>query len=644
MKSTAILLGLILFTSTTLVSGDDTQALQNTLSSLCQLNKEGKFASCCSSYSNGTSVTLEPSDARDCFISSLWSPSGSTLIALLIEQRDLTVLESGVFDGLNSLNWLSLNSNSLNSLPSDVFHGLNNLYTLDLHSNRLNSLPSDVFHGLNNLGNLHLHYNSLNSLPSDVFHGLNNLGNLHLHYNRLNSLPSGVFDGLGNLAYLDLKHNSLTSLHSNVFDGLDSLSTLALDFNRLDSLNDTLFANLTNLVDLEINGNALTSLPSDLFKNNINLWSLSFDNNKLTTIPDGLFSQLTSLSSLRLGSNSLTFVDMGAITPSYLDLQFNYLVSFRQSDEVVKSTTTEMSIYLDFNCLVQSQIPSYVSPFVEVTFYSNQDNCLKGTCKRNTLREHGCFMCSGDGADNNCETCVDGYVRYAGECVKCLSTEQCPFNNTNEIFCIDNNDLSHCNVAGATNCSDGVCSACGNGIVEGREECDQSLGCDNNTCYCLPEHPLNSNTHTCTYCGNGVLEGTEECEIGGAGCQGCVCMKGWYSKHSTDCESHCGDGNLTSDKECDSSLGCDNNTCYCLPEYPFDSNTHTCAYCGNGIVEGTEECDGTEHCGTECKCEQGYAVSESTPGVCVSKKTSSASQTPLLAMTLILAVVIVLFI
>ena len=58
------------------VLGDDTQALQDMLSSLCSLNNEGKFGSCCESY-DISSVTLDSSPARNCFISSLSSTSGS---------------------------------------------------------------------------------------------------------------------------------------------------------------------------------------------------------------------------------------------------------------------------------------------------------------------------------------------------------------------------------------------------------------------------------------------------------------------------------------------------------------------------------------------------------------------------------------
>ena len=61
------------------VSGDDTQALRDTISSLCSLNKVGQFASCCGSYDNGASITLESSPARNCFFANLKSTTGSVV-------------------------------------------------------------------------------------------------------------------------------------------------------------------------------------------------------------------------------------------------------------------------------------------------------------------------------------------------------------------------------------------------------------------------------------------------------------------------------------------------------------------------------------------------------------------------------------
>ena len=66
------------------VEGDDTQALRDTISSLCSLNSVGQFASCCASYDNGANITLEDSTARTCFIYDLKSTTGSVLTSLFV--------------------------------------------------------------------------------------------------------------------------------------------------------------------------------------------------------------------------------------------------------------------------------------------------------------------------------------------------------------------------------------------------------------------------------------------------------------------------------------------------------------------------------------------------------------------------------
>ena len=148
--------------------------------------------------------------------------------------------------------------------------------------------------------------------------------------------------------------------------------------------------------------------------------------------------------------------------------------------------------------------------------------------------------------------------------------EKCPFNNSAEVYCVDDDDLTHCDVPNSVNCSDHICV-----------------------------------DWDCVY--GDFASTTKECDLGGAGCRGCVCMKGWYSNHSHDCESHCGDGNLTSDKECDGGGdGCDNETCHCLEWWKGVGAVSCDGVCGDGHVVGKEECDGGDGCGEgNCRCGSG---------------------------------------
>ena len=148
----------------------------------------------------------------------------------------------------------------------------------------------------------------------------------------------------------------------------------------------------------------------------------------------------------------------------------------------------------------------YESEHVIIDIGENQGRCSEWTCTNEALRQTGCTSCVG----GVCIRCADKHIRYDGRCVECLTIEDCVFNNSGEIYCIDGDDLSHCAGENASGCSEHVCLYGG--------------------------------------CGNGVVEEGEECEIGGTGCRGCACMSGWYSNHTNDCYSECWDGNLTNDE------------------------------------------------------------------------------------------------
>ena len=114
------------------VCGDDTQALRDTVSSLCSLNKVGHFASCCGSYDNGASITLEDTPARSCFINSLASTSGSVLTSLFVICFIFVLFL--LFDDCHCFSSFSIfrdfQKRGLSVLGKDVFSSLTNLQYL----------------------------------------------------------------------------------------------------------------------------------------------------------------------------------------------------------------------------------------------------------------------------------------------------------------------------------------------------------------------------------------------------------------------------------------------------------------------------------------------------------------------------------
>ena len=79
-----MIVGVIVLMMVIVVSADDTQALRDTVSSLCSLNKAGQFHSCCLKH-DINSLSLASSPARVCFINGLSSSGGSVLTSLFVD-------------------------------------------------------------------------------------------------------------------------------------------------------------------------------------------------------------------------------------------------------------------------------------------------------------------------------------------------------------------------------------------------------------------------------------------------------------------------------------------------------------------------------------------------------------------------------
>ncbi|MDC0675873.1 DUF4215 domain-containing protein [Nannocystis radixulma] len=136
-----------------------------------------------------------------------------------------------------------------------------------------------------------------------------------------------------------------------------------------------------------------------------------------------------------------------------------------------------------------------------------------------------------------------------------------------------------------TSTTDGM-AVCGDGIVEGDEQCDDGNEVDGDSCKnnCTPGE----------LCGNGMLDPGEECDDGNK-----VALDDCENNCTeTEVSPSCGDGVVDGDDECDD--GNTDNT---------DACTNACknAECGDGLVQaGVEECDDandvdTDDCVSSCK-------------------------------------------
>ncbi len=208
--------------------------------------------------------------------------------------KRISSLKEGDFDGLSSVESVYLNRNILTSLPNDVFKGLSSATAIYISFNEISSISDDAFNGLSTLETLHLNDNEL-SIDSAIFDGLTALETLNLSDNPLSSLDENLFEDLTSLMSLNIELCDLTSLPSDIFEGLTSLTDLDISGNNLTSLPSDIFEGLTSLTDLDISNISLTSLPSNIFEGLSSLEDIYLYANNLTSLPDGLFDGLTSL-------------------------------------------------------------------------------------------------------------------------------------------------------------------------------------------------------------------------------------------------------------------------------------------------------------------------------------------------------------
>jgi len=232
---------------------------------------------------------------------------------------------------------------------------------------------------------------------------------------------------------------------------------------------------------------------------------------------------------------------------------------------------------------------------------------------------------NGDGCSSTCK--VEPFYFCNNEPSECLRTKKCGDGYRHDLEeCDDGNQID----------GDGCSSNC---TIEPGYVCDDSCAeynCDRKSSCREPE------------CGDGVMEGPEECDDGntdnGDGCSSTCHVEPGYKcykdKQKSICRSFCGDGMKSSDEECDDGNfvggdGC-SPTCkiehgyscfvnYTDPECAKGSCLSLCfATCGDGIVAQEEECDdGNSYQGDgcyKCKLESNEWRCKGEPSECIQRK------------------------
>ncbi|MBV8756607.1 MAG: DUF4215 domain-containing protein [Deltaproteobacteria bacterium] len=247
------------------------------------------------------------------------------------------------------------------------------------------------------------------------------------------------------------------------------------------------------------------------------------------------------------------------------------------------------------------------------TFCGTTGFCKTGVCTQpvcgNGIVERGEDCDGGTGCKADCHwQCVNAVTDCAA--APACNMEQCTAQHTCQTVADSTQNGNACGASGT--CSNGTCqtsgATCGNGVVEGSEQCDfgggngPGTGCESNCTFscssnaqCLDTNPCNGAETCSSVTVNGHMG--QKCAAGTAEANGTNCGTAKICISQQCVASTCGDGYIdpTANESCEppNQNGCDAN----------------CQKCGDSIRGVNEQCDdgnltNLDGCDSSCKFEQ----------------------------------------
>ena len=209
---------------------------------------------------------------------------------LWIQNKNITSLKSGDFEGLTGMRKLRLQNNSISDISA--LEKLTSLTELYLSYNSIRDISP--LKGLTSLTELSLSNNSIRDISA--LENLTKLTRLYLPNNSIRDISA--LDGLTNLERLYLYNNSIRDI--SALENLTKLTVLELWYNSIDDI--SALDGLTNLTWLEMYNNAVSDISplEDLTK----LIKLTLHNNSIDNI--SALDGLTNLTYLYLYNNTIS--------------------------------------------------------------------------------------------------------------------------------------------------------------------------------------------------------------------------------------------------------------------------------------------------------------------------------------------------
>lgn len=164
----------------------------------------------------------------------------------------------------NIVKTLFLSRNHISVIPRLCFQNFTELKRLHLNDNPIGDITNiNVFQGLESLEELSLKNISISVVPVALFRDINTMTTLIMSQNLIESLHERDFMGLPYLTTLNLESNRIVTIHEKAFSGLDFLQFLVLSNNRILSIGQGALRPVEGtLHDLHLHGNILSEIQN----------------------------------------------------------------------------------------------------------------------------------------------------------------------------------------------------------------------------------------------------------------------------------------------------------------------------------------------------------------------------------------------
>lgn len=219
---------------------------------------------------------------------------------LKVEDSGVSNFVDSAFSDLKYLKMISLKGNKLTTLPEGIFSNLTFLKQIRLSENQLVSVEG-AFEGLGSLEILSLNDNQISEITINTFKDLTSLHHLELNNNKIMKIQPNAFGNMKTLMLVGLGSNPLTSV-ANVFP-----KDMMLQYLNMTACNLTNFPNdlPASLKYLKLTKNKISRISKSDTKFYVHLNALILEENSLTYIEPGTFSQMTALIDIFLFVNNL---------------------------------------------------------------------------------------------------------------------------------------------------------------------------------------------------------------------------------------------------------------------------------------------------------------------------------------------------